>query len=170
MAMPEGVLTNGFRIRPYRAADLSILRDMIQGLQEAERGMDSSRAHWADGGAAYTNRTVDEMATHSGAAFVAEASDGSAIGIVTCWRAEDPTDITVTPEARAHLYVSDLFVTESWRGWGVAGALLAAAEQHGRGLGLAQMTIGLLAVNQAARRAYEKSGFEDYELLLRKRL
>jgi GNAT superfamily N-acetyltransferase len=113
---------------------------------------------------------LDEIGTHSGAVFIAETLDGTPIGAVTCWRADDPTDLTVTPEARIHLYVSDLFVVESWRGQDVAGALLAAAEQHGRHLGLAQMTIGLLAVNQAARRAYEKSGFADYELLLRKRL
>jgi GNAT superfamily N-acetyltransferase len=163
-------MPNGFRIRPYRDADLPILRGMIQGLQEAECGMDSSRAHWADGAAAYTDWTLDEMAAHAGAAFLAEAPDGTAIGVVTCWRADDPADITVTPEARVHLYVSDLFVIESWRGRNVAGALLEAAEQHGRALGLALMTIGLLAVNQAARRAYEKSGFQDYEMLLRKRL
>jgi GNAT superfamily N-acetyltransferase len=168
--MSEEVMPNGFRIRPYRDADLPVLRGMLQGLQEAECGMDSSRAHWLDGGAAYTDRTLDEMAARSGAAFVAECPEGIAIGVVTCWRAEDSTDLTVMPEARVHLYVSDLFVAEPWRGRNVAGALLAAAEQHGRSLGLAHMTIGLLAVNQAARRAYEKSGFHDYELLLRKRL
>jgi GNAT superfamily N-acetyltransferase len=163
-------MPNGFRIRPYQDADLPVLRCMIQGLQEAECGMETSRARWSDGAAAYTDWTLGEIAAHSGAVFMAETPDGTPIGVVTCWRGDDPTDITVTPEARVHLYVSDLFVVESWRGRDVAGALLAAAEQHGRHLGLAQMTIGLLAVNQAARRAYEKSGFEDYELLLRKRL
>jgi GNAT superfamily N-acetyltransferase len=168
--MPNDVMPNGFRIRPYCDADLATLRRMIQGLQEAECGMDSSRARWADGAAAYTAWTLGEMAARSGAAFLAETPDGTPIGVVTCWRADDPTDITVTAEARVHLYVSDLFVVESWRGRDVAGALLAAAGHYGRGLGLGQMTIGLLAVNRAARRAYEKSGFEDYELLLRKRL
>jgi GNAT superfamily N-acetyltransferase len=163
-------MPNGFRIRPYRDADLHHRRRMVLGLQETDCGMESSRAHWADGGAAYTDWILDEIAAHGGAAFMAEAADGAAIGMVTCWRAEDPADITVTPAARAHLYVSDIFVVESWRGRDVAGALLAAAEAHGRALGLAQMTIGLLAVNHAARRAYEKSGFEDYEVYLRKRL
>jgi GNAT superfamily N-acetyltransferase len=163
-------MSTDFRIRPYAAADLPVLRAMIQGLQEAECEMDWSRAHWADGAAAYTDWTLEEIAAHAGAAFIAEAADGTPIGIVTCWRAEDPTDISVTPEARVHLYVSDLFVVEAWRGRNVAGALLSAAEQFGRSLGLGQMTIGLLAVNHAARRAYEKSGFKDYEMLLRKRL
>ncbi len=83
---------------------------------------------------------------------------------------DDPADITVTPEARVHLYVSDLFVAAEWRGQGVAGLLLAEAEKYGRAQGLAQMTIGVLAVNAAARSAYAKAGFGDYEMLLRKML
>src|SRR5262249_21300200 len=79
----ELAMPNDFRIRPYRESDLSVLRQMIQGLQEAECAMDVSRAHWADGAAAYTDWTLDEMSQRSGAAFVAEAPDGSAIGIVT---------------------------------------------------------------------------------------
>jgi GNAT superfamily N-acetyltransferase len=163
-------MPSGFEIRPYRDADLPDLRRMVRGLQEAECGMDASRAHWTDGGAAYGDQMLEEVAANAGAVFMAVVPDGTAIGMVSCWRAEDLTDITVKPEARIHLYVSDIFVIESFRGQNVAGALLGAAEQHGRGLGLAQMTIGLLAVNHAARRAYEKSGFSDYELLLRKPL
>jgi GNAT superfamily N-acetyltransferase len=163
-------MPTGFEIRPYRDADLPNLRQMVHGLQEAECGMDPSRARWADGGAAYADWIFEEVAANTGAIFMAVAADGSAIGMVSCWRAEDLTDITVEPESRVHLYVSDIFVIEDFRGQNVAGALLNACEQHGRRLGLAQMTIGLLAVNHAARRAYEKSGFSDYELLLRKRL
>jgi GNAT superfamily N-acetyltransferase len=143
---------------------------MALGLQEAECRMESNRAVWADDGGAYTDWVFEEVAAHAGAVFMAESADGAAIGMVTCWRAEDETDITVRPDARAHLYVGDIFVVESWRGRNVAAALLAAADAHGRGLGLAYVTIGLLASNQAAWRAYEKSGYEGYEVYLRKRL
>jgi GNAT superfamily N-acetyltransferase len=163
-------MPSGFEIRPYRDADLADLRRMVLGLQKAECGMDASRAHWADDGAAYADWMLEGVAANDGAVFMAAAPDGTAVGMVSCWRAEDLTDITVNPESRVHLYVSDIFVIETFRGQNVAGALLDACEQHGRRLGLAQMTIGLLAVNHAARRAYEKSGFSDYELLLRKRL
>jgi GNAT superfamily N-acetyltransferase len=163
-------MPTGYEIRPYRDADLPDLQRMVLGLQVAECGMDHRRARWADGGAAYADKMLEEVAANAGAVFMAVVPDGTAIGMVSCWRAADPTDITVSPEARVHLYVSDIFVIESCRGQNVAGALLAATEGHGRSLGLEQMTIGLLAVNHAARRAYEKSGFLDYELLLRKRL
>jgi GNAT superfamily N-acetyltransferase len=159
-----------FRIRPYVEADLPAFRRMVLGLQEAECRMEANRAAWADDGGAYTDWVFEEVAAHSGAVFMAESADGTEIGMASCWRVEDETDITVRPEDRAHLYVGDIFVVESWRGRDVAGALLAAADAHGRALGLAYVTIGLLAVNHAAWRAYEKSGFQDYEVYLRKRL
>ena len=158
------------RIRSYRPEDRTLVTAMINALQEAECAMEANRAHWADGGRAYTDWTLDEVAAHDGAIFIAESEAGEAIGLATCWRAEDKTDITVRPEAQVHLYVSDLFVRPEWRGQGIGVALLAEAEKHGRALGIGQMTIGVLAVNAAARRAYAKAGFEDYELLLRKPL
>jgi GNAT superfamily N-acetyltransferase len=159
-----------FRIRPYREDDLPAFRRMALGLQEAECRMEPNRAVWADDGGAYADWVFEAVNTCSGAVFIAESIDGAAIGMLTCWRVADEADLTVRPEARAHLYVGDIFVAESWRGRDVAGALLAAADAHGRALGLGYVTIGLLAVNQAAWRAYRKSGFEDYEVYLRKRL
>jgi ribosomal protein S18 acetylase RimI-like enzyme len=163
-------MPSDFHIRPYAEADLPAFRRMALGLQEAECRMEANRAVWADDGGAYADWVMEEVAGKSGAIFMAESADGTAIGMVSCWRVEDETDITLRPEARPHLYVSDIFVIESWRGRNVAGALLEAADAHGRALGLAYVTIGLLANNQAAWRAYEKSGFQGYEVYLRKRL
>ena len=160
----------GYRIRPYRDGDLLPVRAMLNGLQEYECSIEPNRAHWADGGAAYADWMLEEAAQNSGAVLLAEAENGAAIGLLTCWRAEDATDMTVVPAARIHLYVSELFVIEPWRGKGVAAALLAAAEAHARHVGIAQITIGSLGTNAGARRAYAKAGFEEYEILLRKRL
>jgi GNAT superfamily N-acetyltransferase len=159
-----------FRIRPYGDSDRLTVYEMMNALQEHERAIEANRAHWADRGAAYSDWTLQQVAENQGAVFVAEADDGAKLGFATCWRAGDETDITVVAEARQHLYVGDLFVSEAWRGRGVGGALLAEAERHGRAIGLSQMTIGVLAINAGARRAYAKAGFEEYEMLLRKRL
>lgn len=163
-------MSASFRIRPYAPTDLPAACSLLNALQEAECAMESNRAHWPDGAAAYTEWMLTEAAANNGAIFIAESGDGAAIGLVSCWRAEDASDTTVVAAARVQLYVSDLVVVEEWRGRGVAGRLLAEAERHGRALGLSQMTIGVLAANDAARRAYAKAGFEDYEMLLRKRL
>ncbi|MES1152809.1 MAG: GNAT family N-acetyltransferase, partial [Dongia sp.] len=114
----------GYRIRPYRDADLPMVRAMLDGLQEYECTIEANRAHWADGGAAYADWMLEESAQNAGAVLIAESDAGAVIGILTCWRAEDATDITVVPAARVHLYISELFVAEAWRGRGVAGPLL----------------------------------------------
>jgi GNAT superfamily N-acetyltransferase len=160
----------GFRIRPYEECDFGTVRAMLDGLQEYECTIEANRAHWADGGAAYADWMLEESAQNQGAVVIAESDEGAVIGLLTCWRAEDATDITVVPEARVHLYISELFVADPWRGRGVAGALLAAAEAHARSIGVGQVTIGSLATNASARRAYAKAGFADYEILLRKRV
>ncbi len=160
----------GYRIRPYADRDLPKVRAMLDGLQEYECTLEPNRAHWADGGAAYADWMLEESGQNQGAVLVAESDSGAVVGLLTCWRAEDATDITVVPAARVHLYVSELFVLEAWRGKGLAGALLAEAEHHARSIGIAQVTIGSLAANSSARRAYAKAGFEEYEILLRKRV
>jgi GNAT superfamily N-acetyltransferase len=160
----------GFRIRPYEERDLPVVRAMVNGLQDYERTIEPGRAHWADGGAAYADWMLQEAGQNAGALLVATAEDGRVIGLLACWRAEDATDITVVPAARIHLYVSELFVAEDWRRRGVGAALLETAEAHAHSLGIEQVTIGSLAVNTAARRAYAKAGFEEFEILLRKRL
>jgi ribosomal protein S18 acetylase RimI-like enzyme len=164
------LLPSGLRIRSYRDDDIAGVSALLNVLQEAECRMESSRARWADGGGAYAGWVLQEAAANDGEVLLAETAGGEVVGLAACWRICDDTDITIRPESRPHLYVSELAVHEAWRGRGIAGALLAECARHGRALGLAQMTIGVLAVNAAARRAYAKAGFEDYEMLLRKRL
>jgi ribosomal protein S18 acetylase RimI-like enzyme len=163
-SLPEDLV-----LRPYGHADLGALRDLVNMLQDAECAIDASRVHWADGGAAYAEGLLQSVAENDGLIVLALAADAP-IGMMACWRAEDATDITVTPAARAHLYVSELVVAPEQRGRRIGGALLAEAERHGRRLGLTQMTVGVLAANQPARRLYARSGFADFELLLRKGL
>src|SRR3569833_987021 len=95
---------SGFRIRPYQDRDLATVRAMLDGLQEYECTIEANRAHWADGGAAYADWMLEESAQNQGAVLVAESDGGAMIGLLTCWRSEDATDITVVPEARVHLY------------------------------------------------------------------
>jgi GNAT superfamily N-acetyltransferase len=71
----------------------------------------------------------------------------------------------VLHRARGRVYVRPEF-----RGQGIAGRLLQAAEAHLRATGMRRMRIGLLTNNSSALRAYQKHGFEPYETVLEKRL
>ena len=70
----------------------------------------------------------------------------------------------VVPEARRYGYVTDLFVSESARGRGVARALLAEAESRFRTRGLPSMRLSVLAANEAARAAYRQLGFRPLDI------
>jgi ribosomal protein S18 acetylase RimI-like enzyme len=157
------------RVRPYASTDRDHLRVMMNALQAAERVMEPDRADWPDRADSYVKLVLTEVGAKRGAIFVAEIPASGVIGFVTCWQ-EYEDDSTIVETERDYLYVGDLYVAEDARGRGIAGLLLAAAEAHGRALGLKQTRIGVLSVNRAARRSYEKAGFEEYEMLLRKRL
>jgi ribosomal protein S18 acetylase RimI-like enzyme len=164
----------GYRIRRFADADRSALGGLSNALQDAERVMESNRAHWPETAGGYADEIVSEMASRNGAIFVAESTPAGPepkqlVGYVTCREGYEDDRIIAEP-ARHYLYVSDLYVADAWRGKGIASALLAAAEGHGRALKLDQVRIGALAANADARRAYAKAGFEDYEIVLRKRL
>ena len=166
--MAQDLALTAYSIRPFGEADRASLRDMSNGLQAAERLMEADRAIWPEDAAGYVDDILAEVAARNGRIFLAEAA-GAAIGYVSCWHGYED-DRMVDESARNYLYVSDLYVVDAWRGRGVAGALLAAAEAHGRALSLNQMRIGVLAANHGARRAYAKAGFQEYDMILRKKL
>jgi GNAT superfamily N-acetyltransferase len=67
-------------------------------------------------------------------------------------------------------FVSELAVTESWRGRGVGQALLADAERWFREKGLSVVELHVSAKNPDAVRFWEREGFSDYIYRMRKEL
>lgn len=161
-----------YQIRPFADSDRAALGTLSNALQDAERVMELNRALWPEAAGGYADEIVHEMASRNGAIFVAESTGTETpqvIGYVTCRQSYEDDRIIAEP-ARHYLYVSDLYVSNAWRGKGVARALLEAAEGHGRALKLNQVRIGALAANADARQTYAKAGFEEYEVVLRKRI
>jgi ribosomal protein S18 acetylase RimI-like enzyme len=66
--------------------------------------------------------------------------------------------------------VTDLVVSEEWRGRGVGRTLLREAERLTRAAGYKRLLIGALAANERARRTYQAFGFEPYVSILTKEL
>ena len=65
------------------------------------------------------------------------------------------------PERR-HGFIAELYVVPSARGAGHGRALIAACEAWSRARGHKLMTIGVLAGNAGAVRAYEGAGYAPY--------
>jgi GNAT superfamily N-acetyltransferase len=155
-------------IAPATAADRPWLVTAMTGISDHERTLHDSRRPGADCADAYLMQVEAAIAEHGGAILVASRGEAR-LGCVAFYVAHDD-NVAETPDSNVFGYVSDLFVVEPERGQGLAGRLLGEAERHFLAAGLRRMRIGSLAANASAVRAYRKSGFDDYELVLEKRL
>jgi ribosomal protein S18 acetylase RimI-like enzyme len=95
--------------------------------------------------------------------------DGAVAGFVACLveRYVGPEE---APDSAVYGLVSDIAVSPAARRRGVGQALLAAAEAHARGRGMARLRVNVLSANEEARAAYRRFGFVPYTEELEKRL
>ena len=156
---------DGLTIRPSVASDRPNLRRAVIELQDHERSLHSSRRPGAEIADDYLAWMLGQ-AGEKGAALIAEI-DGAFAGFVAGW-IEITENIAETPESNRFGYVSDVCVLPAYRGRRVASRLLEAMERHFHGAGVARIRMWSLAVNRAARAAYERSGYRAYEVLYEK--
>jgi ribosomal protein S18 acetylase RimI-like enzyme len=157
-----------FVIRPYRETDRAAVIAAEIDLQEYERTLHDTRVPGAPVMDAYFDRLQQEVAAQSGTILIAE-DGGRFLGLVACVVVEDDA-VQETADSNVHGYVTDIYVVPDRRGSGLAQALLRAAEDHLAPTGVSRVRINVLAANARARRAYEKYGFEPYEVMYEKRL
>ena len=158
----------GVVIRPYRETDRAAVIAAEIDMQEYERTLHDTRLPGAGVMDAYLDRLLQEVAAQSGALLVAE-ENSRLVGLVACTVVEDDA-VQETADSNVHGYVNDIYVVPERRGSGLAQALLRAAEDHLASTGITRVRINVLAANAMARRAYEKHGFEPYEVMYEKRL
>ncbi len=157
-----------FVIRPYRETDRADVIAAEIDLQEYERTLHDTRLPGAGVMEAYFDRLQQQVAAQSGAILVAE-DNGRLLGLVACVVVQDDI-VAETADSNVYGYITDIYVVPDRRGSGLAQALLQAAEAHLAPTGVTRVRINVLAANAMARRAYEKHGFEPYEVMYEKRL
>ena len=155
-------------IRPAAAQDRTWLIAAMAAINDHERALHDTRRPGAECAEAYLAQVEAAIADHGGAILIA-ARDAERLGCIAFHTAH-AGNVAETPDSNVFGYVSDLFVAPEVRGQGLAGRLLAEAERHFRAAGLTRMRLGSLASNAQALRAYRAFGFDDYEVVLEKRL
>jgi DNA-binding MarR family transcriptional regulator/GNAT superfamily N-acetyltransferase len=131
-------------LRPPAAGDLGWVVQQNGALYAAEYGWDASYE-------ALVAQIVADYAARTGpreAGWIAEV-DGEPAGCVFCMRADDQT-------ARLRL----LLVVPQARGLGIGGRLVAECVSFARQAGYREMVLWTNDVLTAARRIYERAGFE----------
>jgi ribosomal protein S18 acetylase RimI-like enzyme len=157
-------------IRQAAAADRPALVKFMIELQEVERGLHPNRSEGPGMGSGHLAYLERLAAAQQGVIFVA-ADANELLGFVVCFvEAEDADDLHVVEAERRFGYISDLYVAAQARRQGVGRALLQAAEDYFKQLGLPVVRLAVLRNNDQARRVYEQAGFRPYEITYEKRL
>jgi ribosomal protein S18 acetylase RimI-like enzyme len=146
-------------IRAYRAHDGASLRDCIAELQDAERTIDGrlrpGRAIASD----YLDAMLEDCRRYAGQVFVLEVA-GAVAGFTTVFT-RVPFERLDEPPGEYAL-VAELLVRQPFRRRGYARALLAFGERYATAQGAAELRIGVLSDNTAARSLYLDFGFRPY--------
>jgi len=149
-------------------ADDNRLVEAIIDQQEYERKLHDTRLPGAQIGGLYLAYLKTKVASSSGGLLIAELN-GAFAGYAAFWIEHDD-NVAETADSNHYGYVADTYVVPDLRGRGLAASLLEAAERLIRQRNVSRMRITSLADNQSALRAYIKSGFSQYEIVMEKRL
>ncbi len=158
----------GIGIRDARLPqDEPAILAFIAGLQDYEAAFEPNRRrdpafaadHWRD--------AQHLCAEKHGAMFVAEEG-GAPVGWAFAY--EEHGELFVTEPERRHGFLAEIYVLPEARGRGHGSRLIQSCEGWSRGRGHACLTIGVLAKNARAIRAYEGAGFAPYTVIMRRYL
>jgi ribosomal protein S18 acetylase RimI-like enzyme len=157
--MADQVLT-----RDYAPEDQAAVTAMMARLQEHERQISADRRPGNEMAAGHLRYLLDECSRKQGRVFVAERG-GSVVGfIVVLMEQFDEADLHLYPCYKSFADITDLYVEEHHRGRGIAGALLSAAEEHARAIGIERIKLSALSGNEEARAVYLRRGYREYDV------
>jgi ribosomal protein S18 acetylase RimI-like enzyme len=156
------------KIRPYEPLDRPLVLQALIELQNFEVPLHDTRLPGEATMEAYLYRMLRALEQGDGRILIAELN-GEFVGFVGCLVVEDDA-VQETADSNRYGYIKDIFVADRHRGGGIAQQLLATAEQHLARTGVTRLRINVLTNNLKARRAYERYGFEQYEILYEKRV
>jgi len=152
-------------VRLAQASDKAALRAAVAELHNVEGRLHDSRLPGEETADAYLAWMLAEAA-RDGAVFVAEAG-GVFAGFAAGWVVQDEY-IEETPDSNRFGYISDVCVLRAFRGRRIAARLLEALESRLSLSGVARIRLSALVANQAARAAYERSGYTAFEIVYEK--
>jgi GNAT superfamily N-acetyltransferase len=149
-------------IRFYRASDFGDLKLLIIALQEYERTFDAARitpdnafAEW------YAGKLLDVITEQKGVILVAE-QDGKAVGYAAGFPDEEWEYRDV------YFYIAELSVLPDHRGRGIGTSLMKAMEDYARKEGYARTGIGVISPSARVHAFYQRLGYADHVVKLRK--
>ena len=148
-------------------SDEPAILSFINGLQDYEAGFEPDRRRDPDFAAQHWRELQHRCAEKHGIMLIAEDAD-KAVGWAFAY--EQHGELFIVEPERRHGFLAEIFVSPEARGNGLGRALIEACEDWARGRGHKLLTIGVLAKNPGAIRAYQASGYAPYAITMRRYL
>ena len=142
-------------IESYAAQHAKAVLDLFHELQLHEHQFDDKKSLDAQDEAQYLQELLQTVVEKQGEVLVA-VQDGVCVGFIA-WYLENEPEFSQT-----YGYISDIVVSQNYRGKGIGQQLLDLAIAHIRETSVKRIHIGCLLENTATKKFYEKNGFADY--------
>ena len=139
----------------------------INGLQDYEAGFEPNRRRDPNFAADHWRDLQHRCAEKHGTMLIAE-HEGKPVG--WAFAHDQLGELFVVEPERQHGYLAELYVVPEVRGKGIGRALIEGCEAWARRRGHKLLTVGVLAKNPSAVRAYEGAGYAPYWITLRRYL
>ena len=156
------------QIREFNAeSDMEGLRECVISIQDYERNLDPRLLSGKDIVEEYIPGLFEECRSSEGCILVAE-THGAIAGYVLLLnrvRSESIEDGNME-----YGLIRDLVVLETFRGRGIGGLLLEAAEEVAKSRKVSWLRIEVLSSNENAKEIYLSKGFKPYTLMLEKNI
>lgn len=136
-------------------------------MQDYEAAFESDRRRDPDFTADHWRDVQHRCAENHGIFLIAEDGDQP---VGWAFAHDTPGHLFVVAPERRHGSIAELFVVPGARGKGFGKALIQGCEAWARGRGHKLLTLGVLAGNAQAIRAYQGVGYDPYTLILRRYL
>ena len=156
------------QIREFNAeTDMEGLQKCVISIQDYERNLDPRLLSGKDIVEEYILDILKECKCSEGSILVAEINKTIAGYVLLLNRVKSES---IEDGNMEYGLIRDLVVLESFRGQGIGGLLLEAAEQEAKRRNVRWLRIEVLSSNEIAKEIYLSKGFKPYTLLLEKSL
>ena len=108
------------------------------------------------------------LSSAEGGGLVLVTEDGDEfVGFAAGW-IEHEENVAETSDSNRFGFISDICILSKYRGKRIANQLLEAIIAHFDSAGIRRVRVGVLAANRSGRLAYERAGFQPYEMIYEK--
>lgn len=153
-------------IREYTEDDVSAVKQCIVELQNFHGLIDPHRLESMSIANEYLEKLLKKCSKEQGKILVVEINQ-TVVGMIAVMIEEE---MNMYRRLKRHAIITDLFILPEYRGRGISKDLLKAAEKYAAHKGLKVIEASVLLNNGKALRSYTRNGFEEMEIILRKKI